>query len=30
VIAISLVLAAFLGGLDYAFSYLLRTFIISS
>jgi preprotein translocase SecE subunit len=28
VIAISLVMAAFLGGLDYFFSYILRTFVI--
>jgi preprotein translocase subunit SecE len=30
VIAISLALAAFLGGLDYAFSYILRVFVLSA
>jgi preprotein translocase subunit SecE len=29
VVAISLVLAAFLGGLDYLFSYLLRIFVLN-
>lgn len=30
VIAISLILAAFLGGLDYLFSYVLQAFVINA
>jgi preprotein translocase subunit SecE len=30
VIAISLILAAFLGGLDYIFSYLLQNFVLNA